>query len=1031
MLPLLVVLFVLSGAAGLIYESIWTRYLALFVGHSAYAQMLVLVIFLGGMSAGALAVGRRAEKIRDPLLAYALIEALIGVMGLGFHALYRGATALAYDVWFPALAGSPMLHVVQWTLAGLLILPQSILLGATFPLMSAAVLRRRPQRAGHSLALLYFANSLGAAAGALVAGFALLAWVGLPGTVAVAGALNLLVAGIVLAARGRERSAAPDATSAPAPEPEPARSAADGTRLKPPKPAPPMTGAPASMTLLLGIAFGTAVASFCYEIAWIRLLSLLMGSATHSFEIMLSAFILGLALGAAWVRGHIDRFRDPVRALAWIQCAMALSVIATLPVAVAAFGWVSLLIRSLPHTDGGYLVFGLARYGIALAVMLPATFCAGMTLPLITRIGIAREHGESAIGLVYGVNTLGSIVGATLAGLVLMPALGLKGVLIAGALLDAALGVWAMRAHERAAGTPVRLAWRVALACAVALAAAATLHLDRAMITSGVYRHGRLLPADSTEVPFYRDGRTASVAVRRWRSTGELSLTTNGKPDASAGPNWLLPPGERVPLQLGEDEATQVGIAVLALAHARHAREVAIIGQGSGMTTHLMLGGASLGRVVTIEIEPEVIAASRAFYPANARVFEDPRSSIVLDDARSYLSAEGHRWDLIVSEPSNPCVSGVAGLFSTEFYGLARRHLAADGVLVQWLHLYELDDDLVLGVLGALQRNFRDYDVFLLDANDLAIVATNSPGGLRPDWSAVEDPGIAADLRHIPPYTPDVFEAMRAGGHDVLAPLVTAAGRVNSDFRPVLDLGAERARFLDHTASGFISFNAARYSLTTVLARRALGFAATPFVPAADLPRWRQRAIGAAMRAGMSPRGDYERDMTRAYQRARDLSAAFAPGAPAPDWREWTGDALGFEQDIHGGTAGVADERFFVTLTNAALEHGAPDTVLTVLGFARDLARWDFATAVARADTLIGYTEVGAEWIATDRLLDGAVAAHLALGDTTGAVRAATRLAPYSKRAADDLRTRLFSALTAPDANVGRAKTRRGSSKPS
>ena len=190
LLPFLVFLFVLSGAAGLMYESIWTRYLGLFVGHDAYAQLVVLVIFLGGMSLGAHLVGRRSARLREPLVWYAGVELLVGLIALAFHPVFVGATNAAYDHLFPVLGGGVPVTLAKWALAALLILPQSVLLGATFPLMSAGVLRRAPAAPGRALALLYFANSLGAAGGVLVAGFVLLGRVGLPGTLVAAAVLN-------------------------------------------------------------------------------------------------------------------------------------------------------------------------------------------------------------------------------------------------------------------------------------------------------------------------------------------------------------------------------------------------------------------------------------------------------------------------------------------------------------------------------------------------------------------------------------------------------------------------------------------------------------------------------------------------------------------------------------------------------------------------------------------------------------------------------------------------------------------------
>src|SRR5690242_8002074 len=202
MITLLTLVFVVSGASGLIYESIWSRYLSLLVGHSAYAQIIVLVIFLGGMSLGALLVGQRSERLRQPLLWYAAVETLVGIIGLLFNYLYIDISDLAYDSIFPALAGGWALLVVKWLLAGLMILPQSILLGTTFPLMSAGAIRLFRAGTGRVLGLLYFANSFGAAIGVLVAGFYLLGRVGLPGTLVAAATCNFVAAaGVVLGLR--------------------------------------------------------------------------------------------------------------------------------------------------------------------------------------------------------------------------------------------------------------------------------------------------------------------------------------------------------------------------------------------------------------------------------------------------------------------------------------------------------------------------------------------------------------------------------------------------------------------------------------------------------------------------------------------------------------------------------------------------------------------------------------------------------------------------------------------------------------
>src|SRR5688572_20608236 len=197
MTALLYFVFVLSGAAGLIYESIWSRYLGLFVGHSAYAQIIVLVIFMGGMALGAIGIARLSDRVVEPLKWYAIVEVAVGVIGLVFHDIFAG---FAYDAIFPALPGAFLVTITKWLIAGLLILPQSVLLGATFPLMSAGVLRLREKVPGRVLSLLYFSNSLGAAIGVLLAGFVLIRVAGLPGTLLAAVIINFVVGVTVLAA---------------------------------------------------------------------------------------------------------------------------------------------------------------------------------------------------------------------------------------------------------------------------------------------------------------------------------------------------------------------------------------------------------------------------------------------------------------------------------------------------------------------------------------------------------------------------------------------------------------------------------------------------------------------------------------------------------------------------------------------------------------------------------------------------------------------------------------------------------------
>ena len=754
------VLFAASGFAGLIYESIWTHYLKLFLGHAAYAQSLVLVVFMGGMAAGAAGCARLSERLRNPLLGYALAEALIGALALAFHPVFVGLTDWSYGALLPALGSEWPVLGAKLLIACLLILPQSILLGMTFPLMSAGLARAHPASQGESIAMLYFTNSLGAAAGVLASGFVLIAWVGLPGTLRTAGVLNFALAAAVwlLARPARDL---------------PIRNTGEATTAK----------------LLLAVAFFTGLASFIYEIVWIRMLSLVLGSSTHSFELMLSTFILGLALGGLAVRRQVDRSGSPERLLGWVQVLMGLLALATLPLYGLTFDLMEALMDGLARTDTGYFLFNLSGQGIAALVMLPATFCAGMTLPLITGALLRRGAGERAIGQVYASNTVGAIAGVLLAVHVGLPGLGLKGALIAGCAIDIALGLLLLRSAPF-------VTWAASGSIAAVLVVAVAVQLDANKMTAGVFRHGDLAASRSARILFAKDGKTATVHLAQYAEA--LSLRTNGKSDGSI----VMDPEAR----RGTDEITMVLSGALPLALKPQARSAAVIGIGTGLTTHTLLQSMAIERVDTVEIEAAMAEAARGFMPRNSNAFVDPRGTIRIDDAKSFFSSANRRYDVIVSEPSNPWVSGVSGLFTREFYRRVRPHLEDGGLLVQWIQLYEIDASLVATILRALGEEFAHYAVYAASDHDLLIVAGERPLPAAAQAAVFEHPGLAKELWSTHTFSAGDFDARYLGSRATLEPLFASYGMpANSDYAPVLDLNAARHRFTEKSAADIVA----------------------------------------------------------------------------------------------------------------------------------------------------------------------------------------------------------------------------------
>lgn len=767
-------LFTVSGFSGLIYESIWSHYLKLFLGHAAYAQSLVLVIYMGGLAVGSWITARFAERWRTPILAYAVVEGLVGLFGLWFHAAFQSVTTAFYTDILPGLGGGPTGSLLMWLAASGLILPQTILLGMTFPLLAAGILRRYPANPGNTLGMLYFTNSIGAAVGVLASGFWLIGLIGLPGTIRTAGALNIILAVTVWML----------ATADPG--------------MKSARPAPAGRGPGAGVdrraaSWLLIAAFVTGLASFIYEIGWIRMLSLVLGSATHAFELMLSAFISGLALGSLWIRKRIDAVGDPLRFAANVQVVMAVLAMLSVLAYGYSFPLMSALVRMAPHTDSGYGLFMLGSHAIAMAVMLPTTFVAGMTLPLFTHILLRNGAGEKAIGQIYAANTLGAIGGVLFAMHVALPVLGLKNTIGVGALVDLALGMALYLALAP------RVRWRLMLgrgipALAVITAAILQLDLQPGTLASGVYRYGEVGLPPGADIVFYRDGKTATVSVER-NSAGMMTIATNGKTDASIQVAGTTP---------SPDEKTMAMLAGLALAYRPEARDVAVIGFGSGLTTHTLLASPSIASVDTIEIEPAMIDGARVFGARVRRAFDDPRSHVRVEDAKTFFAERQHTYDVIVSEPSNPWVSGVASLFTEEFYARTRDYLDADGILVQWIQYYEINDDIVYSILKALTPHFSDVAIYHFGQEDGAIVARKSGTLPDPDFDRLFASELGAELRRAGMADAAAARYARIGDSAWLAGRISgSAAPANSDYYPYVDREAARARFKKEHAGTF------------------------------------------------------------------------------------------------------------------------------------------------------------------------------------------------------------------------------------
>ncbi|MEX2467730.1 MAG: hypothetical protein WD995_12540, partial [Gemmatimonadota bacterium] len=409
------------------------------------------------------------------------------------------------------------------------------------------------------------------------------------------------------------------------------------------------------------------------------------------------------------------------------------------------------------------------------------------------------------------------------------------------------------------------------------------------------------------------------------------------------------------------------------------------------------------------------VEASLVFLPINEAAFEDPRSSYVFDDAKSFFSYQRERFDLIVTEPSNPWVSGTAGLFTREFYAQVSRFLTDRGVLTQWMQLYELEDALFLSVLAALDGAFEAYRIYLVGDADVVIVASPRGPLPEPDWSVASTPEVRAFTAGVPEIRPAHMDALLMFDESVVRPLLTKGIAANSDFRPILDLGAERARFDRAFAAGVFSFAASPFDLTRLLRR-----ASRPPVPHTAVP-----ARG-PISLVHSERGAWLRDAVR--------SGGASPPEAFPEWRDalihlqtflvlsqgdtqlgsWETWGQGFSKaatELHWGITGWVDPAFYRTVRGFVDRANAPAEAHAVVDLHEAVASFDWNGAANAADVLVEPVASGERWMQPATLLDVAVLAYLETGQANAARAAFEALAPATARDPKHLRLRVLDAL--------------------
>ncbi len=787
--PLFAAIF-LSGLAGLMHEIVWAKLLVSLIGSTAHAQVVVLTVFMGGLALGSYFFGRRSDRRERPLATYARLEFLIAAYGLALPFLLR-ATGAGYE----ALAsryfehGGP-LFALRFLLALCSILLPAVWMGGTLPIVARFLVDRVESTRG-AVASLYALNNLGAVLGACAAGFWTLEEFGIYPSLCIASAINVGAGWIAL--RAEVRGAGSDETAIETVEP---------------LTAPEQRYSRLQYAATLAALCASGVAAMGYEVLFTRVIALAFGSSTHSFSVMVMSFVTGIGIGSAIVSRM--RVRSPLWLFGVSQLAATASLLAMTPLISRLPYWIGLLRIEVGTEGAAFTLYQAGKAGLILLFLLVPTVCIGFGFPLVSQIQ-ARSPGRigSAVGSTYAWNTIGNVLGVLLTGLWLMPTLGVAGsfhvhvalnlaagmivlavsgeipLLRRGAFTAAAAGVCGVYALFGTGWVdPINRACDHLRMISGPEPGTSALLLARHPSSSFEAWKKRYVkrPEDFKRYSFRED---ANATVMAFGGEEGVVLSVNTKPDASSLPDVR-----------GSDVSTQMLLAHLPLLFARDSRALLVIGYGSGITAgSALLHGAQVADVV--EISRGVLDADPLFAKDNHGVLSDPRVRVWLEDGRTFLRTTPRRYDAIISEPSNPWIAGIGGLFTRECFEEARARLAPGGVLCVWFHEYEQSDESIQLVMRTLASVFPHAVLFeVLRDGDVIALASESP--LQPDFARLEErfgrPELRRDLARMRVFNLASLLLFHAVPEQAFAALA-GEGPINTDGHQRLEYMAARAHF--------------------------------------------------------------------------------------------------------------------------------------------------------------------------------------------------------------------------------------------
>jgi spermidine synthase len=698
----------ITGVSGLIYQVSWQKYLARLLGADSIATAIILGTFLGGLSLGYYLCGRLTLAVKNQFRTYAILEGVIGLWGLGFPLIFRIIESATYSWSF----SYPVAIIVQGVICSVILMAiPTICMGGTIPILTKG-LSKNIKESTNTHAGIYAVNTAGAFIGTLLAGFFLIPIIGLPGSVLTAAILNLAASAFFysLAPYAAAGDVSPIENQLEIHEPMDTKAAAGYHEISP--------------RILYAISFLSGCYVMALENALIRLTNLSFGSSSYSFAIIVSVFILLIAVGSFIV----SRLPELSKNLLCVTQAVIAASLLAVYVSMDTWPYLAHLIRiSCQSNIAGMALYYIAAFVFICLVLAVPVSCMGATLPIIFHeIKKDMEHIGRHSGNIFSFNTLGSLAGSLVGGIVLYHFLDIREIFLVSVCL-ASVSAWLA-----SKALPRRFYYLTsALMPVVAVITLTTPWYTKTHFKLGTFRKRAPLAysfqgprnffehfTGTKEMKLYDDDTVGTVSVlefdippqgRRGTSSREMSVVVNGKSDSATY------------------ESTVRMLAHIPALLATKKDNALVIGMGTGITAGELTLYPEVRSIDVAEISPSVIKAFPLFENYNHQVHRDPRLNILQGDAFNILKGTDKTYDIIISEPSNPWVTGVDSLFSKEFYSLVNRHLNEAGVFVQWLHFYEASDKMVGIAVKTLSESFKYCRGFVVgDEADVIFICSNT-----------------------------------------------------------------------------------------------------------------------------------------------------------------------------------------------------------------------------------------------------------------------------------------------------------------